>query len=241
MTINITDTNNKLCTNFVHNSVFSHAINTLLHIALSMSVVASSFTYAAGYSVEELKALSERERQVQPMPEINQEALLQKARQFEQQSKNQLTEALATLKLEGGNPQENAAGVIVFVSLSMPKTSLTQLLMQSEQLQIPLIVRGVQPHGFTATVKQMNALIDNKNKPINSGFGINPKWFTQFGITQVPAFVAIKPGKCQMNDPCSPNDFDVVYGNVSMYDALSILAQYGEVPDVAANALAKRG
>ena len=110
---------------------------------------------------------------------------------------------------------------------------------QSQDLQVPLIVRGILPQGFTATIKHMNRLINNRGKTISSGFAINPKWFTQFGITQVPAFVAIKSGKCRPKEPCMSDDFDVIYGNVSMYDALGLLAKHGQVPDVAANALSR--
>ena len=240
--INRIITIHSLCTKNVRKCFFYTSTSRLLSVLVTAVAMLSPAANATGYTVEELKALGERERQVQPKPEINQEALLLKAQQFEQQSRNQLADALSpVLKRKSGNPQENATGVIAFVSLTMPDTSLRQLLMQSAQLQVPLIVRGVQPDGFTATVNRMNKLIKNKDKPIHSGFAINPKWFTQFGITQVPAFVAIKPGKCQMKKPCNADDFDVVYGNVSMYDALSILAQHGDVPNVAANALAKRG
>lgn len=240
--INRIVTTHSLCTKNVHKCNFHKTISRLLGVFVTAVAMLSPAANAAGYTVEELKALAESEHQVQPKPEINQEALLLKAQQFEQQSRNQLEDALSpVLKRESRNPQENATGVIAFVSLTMPDTSLRQLLMQSAQFQVPLIVRGVQPDGFTATINRMNKLIKNKDKPINSGFAINPQWFTQFAITQVPAFVAIKPGKCRMKQPCHPDDFDVVYGNVSMYDALSILAQHGDVPDVATNALAKRG
>ena len=231
----------QLSTFFVDNRPKIHQINTLMG-CLMLMLLSAKMCIANGYTHDELKALSERERNTSQasasLPVLDQHALLEKARQFEQQSKNQLDDALSPLLDTGrNNPNESAKGVMVFVSLSMPDTSLRQLLMQSADLQVPLIVRGVLPTGFTGTVKHMNKLISNKNKPINSGFAINPQWFTQFGITQVPAFVAIKPGKCQAKQPCSSEDFDVIYGNVSLYDALNLLAQHGNVPDIAANTL----
>lgn len=231
----------RLSTFFVDNKRYFNQ-NSLLALCLLLALLSTKMSQANGYTQAELKALSERERNVPQtnlsLPELNQHALLEKARQFELQSKNQLDDALSPLLNTGRhNPNESAKGVMVFVSLSMPDTSLQQLLMQSADLQVPLIVRGVLPTGFTGTVKRMNKLINNKDKPINSGFAINPQWFTQFGITQVPAFVAIKPGKCQAKQSCSPDDFDVVYGNVSLYDALALLSQHGSVPDIAANTL----
>ena len=226
-----------LCTNIVHNCRLPWRVRGLAALLSLYSVGFISPVIATDYSIDELKALSQQERHTLPPLNLDQAALFEKARQFEAQSKGQLDKALSPLLDAQKNPSADAKGVMVFVSLSMPDASLQQLLMQSADLQVPLIVRGVLPQGFTATVKRMNHLIDNKGKTINSGFAINPQWFTQFGITQVPAFVAIKTEKCQANLPCSNDDFDVIYGNVSLYDALNLLAQHGSVPNVAASAL----
>ncbi|MCL1064297.1 type-F conjugative transfer system pilin assembly protein TrbC [Shewanella benthica] len=220
---------------------------TLGLLALSglFSQALATQTQRAHYSSEELQALSQREQRAMnnasPVMDINPVNLIEQARQFEQQSKTQLDAALSPVleKAKQHNPAADAKGIMVFASLSMPRTSLIQLLMQSADLQVPIIIRGVQPQGFTATIKQMNALINHQGQIINSGFAINPQWFTQFGITQVPAFVAIKPGKCHAKQPCSQDDFDVLYGNVSLYDALSLLSQHGNVPDIAGNALSQ--
>ncbi|MCU8075806.1 type-F conjugative transfer system pilin assembly protein TrbC [Shewanella sp. SM29] len=229
-----------LCTKIVHNCRLSWRIRGLAAMLSLYSVGFISPVLAqTHYSIDELKALSQQERHTLPPLNLDQAALFDKARQFEAQSKGQLDNALSPFLDAKPNPSADANGVMVFVSLGMPATSLQQLLMQSADLQVPLIVRGVLPQGFTATVKQMNHLIDNKGKTIQSGFAINPQWFTQFGITQVPAFVAVRPNKCQAKQPCSTDDFDVIYGNVSLYDALNLLAQHGSIPDVAAKTLAK--
>lgn len=233
-----------LCTKNVDKCRYFNRINHLLMMVGLCTIGFISQVNAApnedtNYSIDELKALSMRERQTLPPLDLNQAALFDKARQFEAQSKTQLDRAISPLLDAKQNPSADAKGVMVFVSLGMPDTSLQQLLMQSADLQVPLIVRGVLQQGFTATIKRMDHLIDNKGKTIQSGFAINPQWFTQFGITQVPAFVAIKPGKCQAKQPCSSDDFDVIYGNVSLYDALNLLAQHGNVPNVASNALAR--
>jgi conjugal transfer pilus assembly protein TrbC len=134
------------------------------------------------------------------------------------------------------NPNAQATGVIALVSLTMPDIALEQLLTQSAHYQIPLIIRGVLPSGFKPTVLRINQLLTKggTRKAINSGFAINPEWFTQFNITQVPAFISIKAGRCAPKAPCSEQDFDVVYGNISMKDALDILAK----GDAKENALA---
>ena len=239
-----------LSTLFVGKWLISKQFKTLCMVwllALSglFSQALATQTQGAHYSSEELQALSQREQHAMknaaPVMGINPVELMEQARQFKQQSKSQLNAALSPIldKAKQQNPASDAKGVMVFASLSMPRTSLTQLLMQSADLQVPIIIRGVQPQGFTATIKQMNALINHQGQTINSGFAINPQWFTQFGITQVPAFVAIKPGKCLAKQPCGQDDFDVLYGNMSLYDALNLLSQHGGVPNVAANTLSQ--
>jgi len=136
------------------------------------------------------------------------------------------------------NPNAKPKGVMVFVSLTMPNIALKQLLHQSKELQIPLVIRGVLPQGFRGTLVRINKLLDQKNgKPIESGFAINQEWFDTFNIQSVPAFVTIKDGKCLPKSPCNSNDFDILYGNISMYDALEILKD-GDAGDIPASILA---
>lgn len=136
------------------------------------------------------------------------------------------------------NPNAKPRGVMVFVSLTMPNIALKQLLEQSNKLQIPLVIRGVLPQGFRGTLTRINKLLDQKNgEKVNSGFAINPEWFKTFDIESVPAFVTIKDGKCLPKSPCYSNDFDILYGNISMYDALEILKD-GDVGDIPASILA---
>ncbi|MFS1886538.1 TrbC family F-type conjugative pilus assembly protein [Vibrio sp. 10N.261.54.E10] len=54
------------------------------------------------------------------------------------------------------NPKAAPTGVMVFVSLTMPEASLRALLKQSEQWQVPLVIRGVLPGGFPATARRIN-------------------------------------------------------------------------------------
>ncbi|WP_227992977.1 type-F conjugative transfer system pilin assembly protein TrbC [Shewanella sp. YLB-07] len=231
-------------------SIFKQ-INPLMAIGLIalscwLSPTLTAQPQAAHDQPDTLQALSQHEQQVlrhaAPVMGIDTFGLMEKARAFEADTKRALHTALSPIldKARQTNSAADATGIMVFASLSLPRTSLTQLLMQSADLQVPIIIRGVQPQGFTATLKQMNGLINYQGQAINSGFAINPQWFSQFGITQVPAFVAIKPGRCQAKQPCFADDFDVLYGNVSLYDALTLLSQHGSVADVAANALARR-
>nr|ADQ53941.1 putative conjugative transfer protein [Vibrio harveyi] len=87
------------------------------------------------------------------------------------------------------------------------------------------LIRGVLPEGFPATAKRIESLIRSPNQaPIQSGFSISPDWFKQFDITKVPAFVSVKSGRCLPEQPCSNADYDILYGNISLYQALDYLA-----------------
>jgi len=138
------------------------------------------------------------------------------------------------------NPNADATGVITLVSLSMPNIALEQLLAQSAQYQIPLVIRGVLPSGFKATILRINQLLTKggKQPAMDSGIAINPEWFKQFNIQQVPAFISIKKGHCTQKSQCSRQDYDVVYGNISMEDALNILKK-GDAKENAVAALAR--
>lgn len=121
------------------------------------------------------------------------------------------------------NPLAKPSGILVFVSLTMPRSSLIALLKQSEELQIPLIIQGVLPGGFPLTMQHILNLLNSEQPPINNGFAISNEWFHQFNIKKVPAFVVVKDGHCFPDSTCGESDFDIVYGNVSMYEALDVL------------------
>ncbi|KFI12067.1 type-F conjugative transfer system pilin assembly protein TrbC [Vibrio coralliilyticus] len=193
-------------------------------------------TPALSYTEDELKALAKREQamtQIKPTEQFDE--VWNRARQQQHVATqtgttvqalvkpNAITELLGTPK-PTKNPNRAPKGIMVFVSLTMPDTALKQLLRQSAHAQIPLVIRGVLPQGFPATTSRISHLIgQNSKQPIESGFAISPEWFQQFNIQRVPAFVSVRDGHCLPKQPCSANDYDVVYGNISLYQALNIL------------------
>ncbi|MGF1841429.1 type-F conjugative transfer system pilin assembly protein TrbC [Vibrio atlanticus] len=130
------------------------------------------------------------------------------------------------------NPNKKAQGVMVFVSLSMPDTALKQLLKQSQQYQVPLVIRGVLPEGMVPTASRIMDLLkaSDEGDAIEGGFAISPQWFRQFNITHVPVFVAI--GEACNEAYCPQSDYDMVHGNLSLPNALTILSQ-GDVGHIA--------
>ncbi|MGR5230418.1 type-F conjugative transfer system pilin assembly protein TrbC [Photobacterium damselae] len=173
------------------------------------------------------------------MPETQQSALQAhlKAKQYQSMATD-LGQAANQKVIPSQNPNAAPPSVMIFASLGMPKTSLKQLLHQANDKHIPIVIRGVTSGGFTQTAQLVKALVlpkDNQ-KPLG-GMSINPIWFKQFGINRVPAFVVMKPGACQGKPPCDPKNFDVVYGNVSLFDALNTIATHGDHAHLARKAL----
>lgn len=198
-----------------------------------------------GYSQQELQALKKREAlshlttaldTPQPAPNAPRAPFIEYARQHTQRWQQKLSSAEVQGIIEhpatAPNPHSAPTGVMVFVSLTMPESSLKALLAQSEIWSVPLVIRGVLPEGFGATATKIHDLLERKQSvPIRSGFAIHPEWFKTFDIQEVPTFVAVKPGRCLPKQPCSQSDYDIVKGNVSLPDALAHLAR-GDNPDI---------
>ncbi|QFT13614.1 Type-F conjugative transfer system pilin assembly protein (plasmid) [Vibrio sp. THAF190c] len=201
------------------------------------------------YTQEELQAFSKLEASMLKQPVPNEIANTIQSRQrvsgqhssdakdmalfWKEKLKPKHLERAIDIPAPRQNPNAAPTGVMVFVSLTMPDATLRALLKQSAQWQVPLVIRGVLPSGFPATAKRIQSLLNTQKQdaPIQSGFAINPEWFRTFDVTQVPTFVAVKPGHCLPKQPCVATDYDRVTGNVSLPDALNLLAQ-GDNPEV---------
>ncbi|TVU57983.1 type-F conjugative transfer system pilin assembly protein TrbC [Vibrio atlanticus] len=219
------------------NSIASWLLLILLVSPLSLA--------ETGYSQEELKALAKQEQTIAaPAHQSELALLLERSQKHKQEalSMNQhLDSALqgsplaSVLELPQVNPNKEAQGVMVFVSLSMPDNALKQLLKQSQQYQVPLVIRGVLPEGMVPTASRILSLLEADDEmAIDGGFAISPQWFRQFNITHVPVFVAI--GEACNEAYCPQGDYDMVHGNLSLPNALTILSQ-GDVGHIAKQVL----
>lgn len=197
------------------------------------------------YSHDELKSLSAREQAVAaPTNQAELATLIEQSQSFKQEAlsmHHHLDNALkgsplsSVLDASPGNPNKQAQGVMVFVSLSMPDTALRQLLKQSQTYQVPLVIHGVLPEGFVPTTSRIQSLLEMPDgTTLDSGIAISPAWFRQFNITHVPAFVSIDEACSEQR--CDEGSYDIVYGNLSLPNALSILSQ-GDVGHIARNVL----
>ncbi len=124
-------------------------------------------------------------------------------KQYEASQQNQKTE-----RTEKTNLKE--VPIIIFVSFSMPKESIKGWIAQAQKAKAAIYIRGLINNSFKDTAKAISELVQNQENQAG-GILIDPNLFKKYSITQVPAVVVIKNEK---------NDFDVIYGDVSLDYAL---------------------
>lgn len=136
-----------------------------------------------------------------------------------------------------------AQGAIEFVSLDMPVASLRQILADASTYNIPVVIRGLLQNNWKYTTAAIESILQPPGgTSIPGSFEIDPLWFRTFGITQVPALVVVAPGStCAPQDKTCVPAFDVVYGNVPVSRALSLIAQNGSVGQATASQYLKMG
>jgi type-F conjugative transfer system pilin assembly protein TrbC len=118
----------------------------------------------------------------------------------------------------------------VFVSFSMPEPSLKQIIIDADRYHVPVIIRGLYKNSLRETANKILALTKEKNK---GGILINPVWFRKYDIKAVPVFLVTESRGGQ------DNSCDLVYGNIPLKRALTLLAEKGEYAKEAARILAR--
>ena len=103
----------------------------------------------------------------------------------------------------------------LFVSFSMPQTLLSQSFEQAERFHITVVFNGLIDNSMPETASKLSKL--TKRYPELS-IQIDPVAFEDFAIDAVPALV-VSQGQV----------FDVVRGNLSLSDALSLIHERGEL------------
>lgn len=115
---------------------------------------------------------------------------------------------------EQGDSVPATSPILYFVSFSIPENGLKQMLPEAANLGIPALINGLIDNDFRKTA---GAVFELTKESGNGGVQIDPKAFSEFGITQVPALVV----HCD-------DGFDVLYGNVRIQTALERLAAEGD-------------
>lgn len=142
----------------------------------------------------------------------------------------QATEAIKPMKTNG---------VIIFVSLSMPRQSLVAIMRDANRIGGSVVMRGLVNDSFKQTFQEISNLVQEAK---GGGIELNPMAFKRFQVTKVPTFVAILPSHpCLAKQQCNrENDYDVISGNLTLEAALSEMSQRGKsAPNVANTALMK--
>jgi type-F conjugative transfer system pilin assembly protein TrbC len=120
-------------------------------------------------------------------------------------AKNNSTELAATATYE-----TFSTPILVFISFSMPKESIRGWISQTRKANAAIYIRGLVNNSFKDTIISVKKLVEDQP----GGLLIDPTLFKKYSITQVPAVVVT-----------SENDFDVVYGDVTLDYALKKISQ----------------
>jgi conjugal transfer pilus assembly protein TrbC len=84
-------------------------------------------------------------------------------------------------------PEKKDEGLLVLISLSMPKASLARLVDESARYGFPLVLRGMVNDSWKDTLSAMQSLIGNTAASVQ----IDPRLFTRFDVKVVPTTVVV--------------------------------------------------
>ena len=142
---------------------------------------------------------------------------------------------LKALEGRNGDSKHQGRGIqpigigAIFISFSMPEPSIKQIIEDAHRYNISVVARGLYKNSLRETADKIMKLTKEKNQ---GGILINPLWFKKYDIKAVPAVLLAKGSETN-------NIYDVVYGNVPLKRALTIIAEKGECAFEANNILAR--
>lgn len=132
--------------------------------------------------------------------------------------------------------------LMIFVSLSMPESTLRSTIRQAYKLNAAVLIRGVLKEGMKPTIgKISNIIIDDTqgNKKPLGGISFAPEKFKQFNISKVPTFILLKSDECQKsNKPCDNKLYDKLTGTITPVSALTMFKNKGDYQLLAKKMLA---
>lgn len=114
-------------------------------------------------------------------------------------------------------PQENLPTVLVFVSFSMPETTIKQLAHDLKKLGGALVIRGLINNSFKDTSLYLQKL--------GEGVLLDPTLFEKFNVVAVPTFIIVEGDLKSEQTP----RHDRLRGNVSLKFSLEKVAKEGEI------------
>ncbi len=131
-------------------------------------------------------------------------------------------------KQSNGNDLKKYPSAIIFVSFSMSDESIASYLRDAKKIHASVVIRGLVNNSFKETFLKMASIVKQAG---GGGAELNPPVFKKFSISCVPAVVVL-PSDINIgssNTPFEKANFDVVYGNIPLYDALKTVRDHGVV------------
>lgn len=132
-------------------------------------------------------------------------------------------EAIAKRYEKGVVQQQKGERVYIFATLSMPKSTLKQLVTDVRKIDGAIVLRGFYEGSYKKTYQKIQELgLSDGN------IQVNPAAFHKYKITQVPSFVVVKKLGANESldlDGCVlPNEYIKITGDVSLGYALEKMA-----------------
>lgn len=125
--------------------------------------------------------------------------------------------------------------LLIFISMSMPKSAIENLITQGEKVGAVFVLRGLVDGSLKKTQKSFYAAMNGHKV----GAMINPELFKTFNVTKVPTFAIYANAKQNpLNTGCKiAPEFVTITGSVSVRYALEQMQQNSKLSGVAANLL----
>lgn len=124
---------------------------------------------------------------------------------------------------QAARPQPTTPTLYVFVSLTMPKGSMSSILDQAALSSAVIKVRGLQDRSIKKTAETIKTLIGERNIAME----IDPDAFKRYGVKSVPAVVLASPAanaaSCADAACVPPASFALVTGDVTLDHALDLI------------------
>jgi conjugal transfer pilus assembly protein TrbC len=134
----------------------------------------------------------------------------------------QIAESYRSLPAAKPGATDRGQELMVFVSFSMPKSSLDRIVAESERTGAVLVLRGLKSNSLTKMGEEVAQLIGKRNVTAI----VHPPAFTQFRVKQVPSLVLANASLATRlgTDGCaSPSSYVKVDGDVSQGYALDLI------------------
>lgn len=129
--------------------------------------------------------------------------------------------------VEANYIQKNNPTALIFISFSMPDETIVSYLKDAKRVNASVVIRGLINNSFKDTFFKVATLVKKSGV---GGVELNPLLFKKFKIIKVPAVVVLASDQAlSSTQNLSSDDFDVVYGNIPICNALKVIRDHGTI------------